>query len=455
MKVYDVVVVGSGAGALVAERALSTGSTVALIDRGPVGGTCLNVGCIPSKLLIYPADVITQIQNAHNLGITARVERVDFSGIMERMRAYVQEGQSHMREGMKTVEHLDFYETETHFVEDYTLDVGGEKLTGKKIFLASGARPLIPPIKGIEKVDYLTNETVLNLTENPESMVIIGGGYIACEYGHFFAAMGTEVTILQRAERLLPNEEPEISQVLKEEMGKRMKIFLTTEVEEVKRNGKITIVGRNTKTGEKTEYTAEKVLVASGRKSNADLLKAENTGVKTDERGYIIVNEYLETMKENIWAFGDVIGKEMFRHVANREADIAWHNSMGKDKIKMDYTASPHAIFSSPQVASVGLTEAEAKRNHTILVGTAHYSDVAKGIAMREEKAFVKAIVEKGTWQLLGYHIVGPHAAILIQEVVDAMAAGVSLGFLAQGMHIHPALSEVVLSAFGRLKERP
>jgi mycothione reductase len=453
MEEYDVIVIGSGSGAIIASRALSSGLTVALVDRGPLGGTCLNVGCIPSKMLIYPADVIAEIQEAKKLGITAEVTHIDFASIMERMRKVVDEDQTHMREGIKTAEPLGFYETEAHFTDDYTLDVGGKSIKGEKLFIVSGARPLIPPVKGLDKVDYLTNESVLQLKTLPESMVIIGGGYIAAEYGHFFASMGTKVTILQRGDRLLASEEPEISDVLNQEMSRRMHIEVNTEAFEVKKDKEYTVTGRNLRTGENTTYNAEQLLVAAGRKSNADLLKVEDTGVKTDKRGYIIVNEYLETSKENIWAFGDAIGRGMFRHVANREADIAWHNSMHEKKLGMDYSAVPHAVFSHPQIASVGLTEEQAKKSHDILVGKARYTDVAKGMAMMEDKGFAKAIVEKETWKILGFHIIGPLAPILIQEVIDAMAAGGSMEFIGQGMHIHPALPELVVTALSSLRE--
>ncbi|KYK35952.1 MAG: hypothetical protein AYK19_01735 [Theionarchaea archaeon DG-70-1] len=454
MKEYDVIVIGSGSGAIIAERALASGLKTALVDKGPVGGTCLNVGCIPSKILIYPADVVAGIQRAKKLGITAEVKDVDFKSIMERMRTIVHEDRDHMREGILHAKALDFYEDEGYFTGEYTLEVKGEEIKGEKIFIVSGARPLIPPVAGIDNIEYLTNESVLELTEPPESLIIIGGGYIACEYGHFFAAMGTKVTILQRGPRLVPQEEPEISDLLKEEMEPRMTIHVNTEAVQVKRDKTMyTVTGKSTKTGEQTELTAQKVMVAAGRKSNADLLKVENTGVETDKKGYIKVNEYLETTKKNIWAFGDAIGKEMFRHVANTEAGIAWHNSMHKEKMPMDYTASPHAVFSCPQIASVGLTEEQAKKKHKILMGKAHYTDVAKGIAMMEDKGFAKVIVDKKSWKILGFHIVGPYAPILIQEVVDAMASGGSIQFIGEGMHIHPALSELVMAPFGRLRE--
>lgn len=453
MKEYDVIVIGSGSGAIIAERALASGFKTALVDKGPVGGTCLNVGCIPSKMLIYPADVVAEIQKAKKLGITAEITHIDFKSIMERMRTLVHEDRTQMREGIRHTKALDFYEDEGHFTADYTLEVQGEEIKGEKIFIASGARPLIPPVAGIRDIEYLTNENVLELTEPPESLLIIGGGYIACEYGHFFAAMGTNVTILQRGPRLVPHEEPEISDLLKKEMESRMTIHLNTEAVKVKKDGEMHIITGKSKTGKEPELTAQKVMVAAGRKSNADVLKVENTGVETDKKNYIHVNEYLETSKKNIWALGDAIGKEMFRHVANTEAGIAWHNSMHKEKIPMDYTASPHAVFSYPQIASVGLTEEQAKKTHKILVGTAHYTDVAKGIAMMEDRGFAKVIVDKKSWKILGFHILGPYAPILIQEVIDAMAAGGSVQFIGDGMHIHPALSEVVVAAFGRLRE--
>ncbi len=454
MKEYDVIVIGSGAGASIVSAALSRGLKTALVDKGPLGGTCLNLGCIPSKMLIYPADVIAEIQEAKKLGIHAEITGIDFNSIMERMRGTVQEGRSHIRTGIESTEGLDFYEGEGHFIEDYTMEIKGEKINGRKIFIASGARPLIPPIKGIDKIDYLTNENVLELKKRPESIVIIGGGYIAAEYGHFFASMGTAVTVLQRGDRLVPNEEPEISDLLKKVMEKRMNIYMDTEAFEVRKNGdSYTVVGKDRNTGEEKELTGEKVMIAAGRKSNADLLKVDNTGVETDEGGFIVVNDHLETSKENIWALGDAIGKQMFRHVANREAVYVWHNATHEKKVKMDYRATPRAVFSHPQIASVGLTEAQARENHEILVGKAKYSDVAKGGAMMEEDGFAKAVVEKGSGKILGFHIIGPHAPILIQEVINVMANEGTVQSIANGMHIHPALSELILTTLGDIKE--
>jgi mycothione reductase len=333
----------------------------------------------------------------------------------------------------------------------------GRTIKGKTIILVSGARPLVPKVSGIEGIEYLTNETALSLTERPDSMVIIGGGYIAAEFAHFFEAMGTKVTIIQRNKRLVPEEEPEVSELLKTALARRMTVLTNTEAIEVRQTGKITtVVARELGSGKQREVTARHVLIAAGRKSNADVLLVGNTGVKTDDRGYIAVDEFFETTKKNIWSFGDAIGKKMFRHAANHEADLVWHNALHGKNSRMNYLTVPHAVFSWPEIASVGLTEEEAVKlmgKKDLLVGKALYTDVARGEAMMEDEGFAKAIVQRKTGKILGYHIIGPQASILIQEVVNAMAADGNLWAVAKGIHIHPALSEVVLKPFGKLKE--
>lgn len=456
MEKFDVLVIGSGSGMIVAANAIANGLKTALVERGRMGGTCINRGCVPSKMLIYPADVITTIQEAKELGINARLESVDFTKMMDRMHQLVNEDVERQTQAVEKDPNVKWFKTSGEFISDYTLKVGDETIRADKIFMVSGARAALPPIKGLGEATYLTSDTVLDLEPQPESMIIIGGGYIAAEYSHFFSSIGTKVTIIQRAPRILPEEEPEISDVLKEEMSKRMQIFTNFEAVEVKEkdNAKI-VVAKNLKDGQLQEFSAETLLVAAGREPNSDILKPEKTGVELDSRGYVKVNEFLETRKKNIWAFGDAIGKEMFKHVANYEAQIAWHNASSDHKVKMDYHAAPHAVFTHPQIASVGLTESEARRQgYKILVGTAFYRDTAIGAAMGLPKGFVKVIVERKTGKILGGHIIGPNASILIQEIIDAMTVGDgTLVPIARAMHIHPAMPEVVQMAFVNLAE--
>ena len=454
MKKYDVIVIGSGCGLNIVNETLAHGLSVALVDKGPLGGTCPNLGCIPSKMLIFAADRITEIREAKKLGVEGEVKSIDFNFIMERMRKVVREGQEHMRHELSYVDNLDFYEGEGHFVSDYTIEVNGEKIKGDKIFIASGSRPLIPPIEGLDGVDYLTNETVLELKQRPDSLIIIGGGYIAVEYGHFFAAMGTKVTILEMADRLVLSEEPEIAEILKKELSRRMDVYTGVQAEAVKSNGHaVTVVVNDLKGGGRKEFTAQRILVAVGRRSNADLLKVENTGVEVDKRGFIRVDEYLETTRKNIFAVGDSNGQQMFTHVSNVEASLAADNAVHGNKTKMDYSAAPHAVYSHPQIASVGMTEGAARKGRKVLVGKARYWDVAQGEAMMEESGFAKAIVEPDTRKILGFHIIGPYAPILIQEVINGMASGVSIDHIQAGMHIHPAITELIPRVLSNLQD--
>jgi mycothione reductase len=453
MKKYDLVVIGSGCGAIVSDEAVGHGQKVALIDRGPLGGTCLNLGCIPSKMLIYAADRAVEIQEAKKLGIEAEIRSIDFASIMERMRKSIKDSRDHIRSEIKESKGLDFYEGEGHFVTDYVLEVNGQQVRGEKIVIACGSRPFVPPIKGADSVDYWTNQEVLSLKTKPDSLIIIGGGYIAVEYGHFFAAMGTKVTILEMADRLTLAEESEMSELLKKALSRRMAVHTGALAEEVRKVENKVTVAVKTSDSKRSEFTADNLLMAVGRRSNADRLRLENAGVQVDQKGFIKVNEYLETTRKHIYAVGDVNGLQMFTHAANRQASMVADNILHGEKSKLDTSVTPHAVYSHPQIASVGLTEERAKKDHKIVVGKATYSSIAKGEAMMEEEGFAKAILEKDTNKILGFHIIGPFAPELIQEVTNAMASGGDIGPVLNGMHIHPALNELIEAALGNLEE--
>ncbi len=452
---FDLIVIGSGSGMLIASVAVEEGLKVALVDSGRMGGTCINRGCVPSKMLIYPADVAATIKDSEKIGVNATINQMDFHNIMTRMHKLVETDTGMQTRGVEQTPNLTWFKETGEFIGDYTMQVGTHTISAKKIVIASGARTLIPPVKELERINFLTSDNVLQLETPPKDILIVGGGYIGVEYGHFFAGLGVKTTIIQRLPRLVPEEEPEISELLKLELGRRVEIFLDTEALEVRQEPDgVVLTAKNRVDGSVKEFKAERLMIAAGRVSNTDILKPEKTGVQLDERGYIKVNDYLETSKKNIWAFGDAIGKAMFKHAANFEAGIVWHNSNHDHKVEMVYNIVPHAIFTHPQVAAVGLKEAEAKaQKYSILVGTALYRETAMGAAMGEPNGFVKVIVERQTGKILGAHIIGAEAAILIQEIVNAMSTGNgTFEPIAQTMHIHPALSEVVQNAFGNLK---
>jgi dihydrolipoamide dehydrogenase len=455
MEKYDVLVVGSGSGMMIAEAAVRSGLETCLVEMGRLGGTCLNTGCIPSKMVIYPADVVNLIKHAERLGVRARIESVDFEGVMERARRLVDRDRRPMEESMGGIQGLTFIHGRGEFTGDHAMRVGDRLIRAENIFLVTGSRPLIPPIEGLGGVDYLTSDNVWDLTRRPASIIIVGGGLIACEMAHFFSAMGTETTVLSRSPRLLKNAEPEVSEVLTANLRQRMHVETGVEATRARMAGGQVMVTAETRDGEARTFTAERLLIAAGRRSNADLLSPEKTGVQLDNRGYIKVNENYETTAKRIWALGDAIGRAMYKHVANKEAEVVWHGFREGHFHPVDYDKVPYAVFTWPQVAGVGLTEEEAlARGLSVLVGEYNYIDTARGAAMEEEDGFVKVILEEETYRLLGAHIVGAHAPILIQEVVNAMHTGdASVYPIADAMHIHPALPEVVQRAVYSLRK--
>lgn len=449
---YDAVVIGAGdVGAGLAFKAAASGLSVALIEKGPVGGTCLNNGCVPSKMLIHAADRIVDAEAAARIGIRIQVSGADFGAVMGRMREAVASGTTALREALESEQHVHLVQGVARFLEPRLLEVGGTTLRGRKVFIASGSRPVVPPIPGLESLPFLTNETVLGLEEQPSSLVMLGGGYVGLEYAHFFSALGTKVTVVEQGERLLPFEEPEISALLERSLRTRLDLLLGASVVEVRAGSPGCVATVRRPDGHTAEISGERLFVAAGRRSNADLLQADRGGVALDERGYVRVDDQLRTSQRSVWALGDAIGKAMFTHAGDREAVIAWHNASQRRKIRMDFETVPHAVFVAPQIASVGLTEARAGAGRAILVGTARYADTVLGEAMDEHDGFAKAVVDKQTRRILGFHVVGPHASLLIAEVANAVARGERVEAITDCMHVFPALSDLVTEAFSNL----
>ena len=455
MEEYDVIVIGSGSGKVIVSRAISEGLRVALVDHGPMGGTCLNNGCIPSKMLIYPADVIRTIQDAKKVGVEVTITKIDFQKIMSRMRSVVEISRKEMEVYLRSAENLTLYKQTAEFIGDYTIKVADETITAPKIAIASGSTEIVPPIPGLKEAGYLDNITILNLEKLPESLIIIGAGYIGCEYGHFFSSMGTNVTILGRSSTVLASEDPEIRKIVNDVLSRDLNLLINHEAVKVELDGGMKVVSARNRLDNKVyQFEAEEIMVASGRRPNSDLLKLERTGVETDQRGWIKVNNYLETTKLRIWALGDATGKHMFRHTANYEADIVSNNMFNDDKKENDEHAFPHSIFTHPQVAGVGLKEAEALADgHKILVGRAKYSEVPKGIAMADDDGFVKVVVEADTGKILGCSAVGSGASELVQQVVYLMNTDTQdMGPMIRSQVIHPTISEVIVQAFANLE---
>ena len=447
MDVYDLLVIGSGAGLNVAVKAAEAGLKVCLVEKGPLGGTCLNRGCIPSKIVIHSAEVAEIIGRSKEFGIKSTISKINFKYVTDRANKTVDADARNIQRALLKGKNPKLIQGEAKFIAPYTIQVGKKQIKGKKVLIASGARPFIPPIEGLDNVDYMTSTEALRLTKLPKSMIVIGGGYIGAELGNFYGALGCKVTLLQRGPLLLPREDVDVAKTFTKIMKRKLNVVTNASANKImNKNGKSVV---KAKVGFRTKnFYAEKLLVATGVTPNSDVLDVVKTGVKVNKRGFVKVNKFMETSVKNIWALGDVSGVYMFRHSANLEADYVVNNILKKKKA-VDYDPMPHAVFTSPEIAGVGLTEQEVKGKKYV-VGKAFYKNTGKGEALNEKEGFVKFIVAPNR-RILGCHILGPQASVLLHQVLIAMKAPDSLRLLRNVVHIHPALNEVVQRAASRV----
>jgi mycothione reductase len=470
MDEYDFLVIGSGSGLDVANAAVNQGDSVAVVEKGPLGGTCLNRGCIPSKQLLYHGDVLETVESAGEFGIEARVEDVDFAEIVQTVNEDVQEDAESIRRGLTSSDDHALYDGEAGFEDDHTVVVsGGEddgaRIRAETILIAAGTRPAIPPIDGIESVDYLTSTEALQLETPPDHLVIVGGGYIAAELGQFFGTFGSDVTIIGRRPHLLPEADDEVAQEFTERYADRFDVHTGFEATAVSESGgQVTLETREysyegepgaVEGGETISVTGDELLVAAGRRPNTDTLNLDATSIETDADGFVETDEYLRTAVDGVWALGDINGEFLLKHAANHEAQAVARNMYGPELEPVDYSAMPFAVFGSPEVAGVGATESDLEAaDRDYAVNTYRFEDTARGDAMHAS-GFVKILIDL-EGEILGCHIVGPEAATLIQEVVVAMKAGSgTVQDIRRSVHIHPALPEVVQRAFAGQFSRP
>lgn len=452
MTKFDMMVIGSGSGLEVSSEAADRGLSVAVVEHGPFGGTCLNRGCIPSKMLIHSADVMETIRRAELFGIKAQGVDVDWDFIMKRAVDTVDSDATAVEEGNRQHPNITVFKETGRFVGRKTLEVGDERITAETIVIAAGTRPRILDIDGLGDISFMTSDEALRLPKQPRKLIIMGGGYIAAELAHFFGALGTDITIVYRGPRLLRQEDDDVASRFTEVYERRFNLLLNTHVRRAQRNND-GISLEVTQDGQAHTLTADTFLLAVGRVPNSDILEVEKTGVETDSGGFVRTNEYLETNVSGIWALGDIVGRYLLKHSANLEAAYVAHNIFNaSDMVAVDYHAMPHAIFASPQVASVGPTERVAReKGLNYVVSTYDYYDTAYGASIEDKDGFVKALADKETGKILGCHIIGSEASMLIQEVVNAMRMRLDARAITQSIYVHPALPEVVQRAFGSL----
>jgi len=452
MKSFDLIVIGSGSGLEVSSAAADRGLSVAVIEPGPFGGTCLNRGCIPSKMLIHSADVIETVRNAGRFGIKTEVTAVDWKAIVGRVTSMVDSDALAVEQGNREAPNITVFKGSGRFVGHKALEVGGERITARTILIAAGGRPTVPDIDGLKDVQFITSDQALRVPEQPKSMVLIGGGYIAAEMAHFFGALGTEVAIVEIGPRMLLQEDDDVSSRFTDIYRRKFRLLLNASVKRVGRDGKQLALDVESD-GRRQTLSAEMLLVATGRRPNTDLLDVAKTGVTVDERGFVKADEYLETEVPGIWALGDIVGRNQLKHNANLEAVHVANNILDPEhRVAVDYHAIPHAVFASPQVASVGVTERQARQQNLPYVSASYaYIDTGYGAAIDDRDGFVKVLANRETKEILGCHILGTDASILIQEVANAMRMRLTVDAITQSIYVHPALPEVVQRAFWSL----
>ena len=444
---FDLAVIGSGSGNSMVDRTFA-GWQVAIMEKGPFGGTCLNVGCIPTKMFVHPADLAVEAAAAPRLGVDARVDGARWADVRDRIFGRIDPISASSRQWRESGRpNVRLFEGHARFVDAHTIDTGnGETITAEQVVVATGSRPTVPDVPGLDDVPFHTSDTVMRIDAVPARTLILGGGFVAAEMAHVLSAFGSSVTIVNRSGRLLRQEDAEVSRRFTEIAQARWDVRLDTRVEKVERHED----GVRAHLDDGTTVDADLLLVATGRRPNSDDLGLERAGVEVDDRGLVVVDAYQRTNVEGVWALGDVANPYQLKHVSNREARVVRHNLLHPDDlVEADHRFVPSAVFSHPQVASVGVGEEEARaQGRAFVVGRRDYADTAYGWAMEDDTGFAKVLVDPQTGLILGAHVLGADAANLLQPLVQAMALGSTADEVARTPYwIHPALMEVVENA--------
>jgi mycothione reductase len=455
---FDLVIIGTGSGNSIPSPEFDDWS-IAIVESGTFGGTCVNVGCIPTKMYVHPADLAEGARHAAGLGVYATVDRVDWKAMRDRIFRRIDAmavGGKAYREGPECP-NITLYTGVGVFTghKRMTVDLsdgGTVELTADNWVIAAGSRAVIPEVAGLSSVRFHTSDTVMRIDDLPERVVIVGGGYIAAEFGHVFSAFGCQVSQLTRGEALVRHQDTDISRAFTRQIARRYDLHTSTVVDRVEpgASGGDSVVVHAVGPDRPESFEADLLLVAVGRMPNGDRLDVGATGVALDDRGRVVVDEYQQTAVPGIYALGDVSSYWQLKHVANHEARIVAFNLIHpRDRIRADHRFVPSAIFADPQIATVGLTEQDARaRDVPFVAAVQRYGDIAAGWAREDTENFCKLLADPRTGKLIGGHIIGPEAATIIQPVIQAMSFGLTAHEMARGQYwIHPALPELVENA--------
>lgn len=454
MTSFDAIIIGSGqAGNPLAHRLADKGWTVALIEREHLGGSCVNYGCTPTKTMLASAEVAHAARRGAELGVRVDAVTVDLRAVVERKNRIVLQWRQGQEKHTASRPNITLYRGRARFTDPHAVAVGDEQLTAEHVFINTGTSPLILPIAGIERVPYVTNRTIMDLTEAPEHLLVVGASYVGLEFGQMFRRFGSRVTVVEVADQLVPREDPDVATALQEALEAEGITFLlraqATRVEG--RDGDLRV---SVKDGAGTERVLEAshILLAAGRQPNTEDLGLDAAGVAHD-RGWIKVNDRLETNVAGVYALGDVTGGPAFTHISYNDYQIVFHNLFNESKLSTAGRIVPYALFTDPELGRVGLTEREAHASgRRALVGSVSLSRVARAIERGTTAGLMKVVIDADTEQILGAAVLSPGGGEVVQTLMALMMAKASWKLFHQAVYIHPTMTEGFFALMSSVK---
>ncbi len=441
---YDAIVIGSGqAGNPLSHKLADYGWKVALIEKAHLGGTCINTGCTPTKTMVASAQVAHYARDAARWGVRAKDVSVDLTAIVARKNRIVESFRSGQERKVSQRPNLNLFRGQAQFIGPHRLAVGDQTLEGERIFINTGTRAAIPRIEGLDAASYLTHASIMELTELPEHLLVLGGGYVGLEFGQMFRRFGSRVTLIHQSGQILPREDADVAGELQKILeGEGIRFLLNTSTQRVQKADGRVVLNLNGPSGAGT-VSGTHLLVATGRAPNSDGLGLESAGVETDSKGFIKVNSRLETNVPGIWALGDVKGGPAFTHISYNDFQIVYANLIEGKNRTMENRYVPYAVFTDPQLGGVGLTEKEAHaQGYKLKIGKIPMSYVARAIERDETSGLMKLVVDASNDHILGASILASEGGELVQMLGMLMLAGLPYTLLKGAVYIHPTLAE-------------
>jgi len=453
-KSYDAIIIGTGqSGPFLAIRMAKAGRKVAIIERGLFGGTCVNTGCIPTKTLVASARVAYMARRAAEFGVNIGDVTVDMKKVKARKDAIQRPSQVGAESRLRQQPNCDVYKGQARFESPHVVAVGDDRLTSDQIFINVGGRAIVPPIRGLDQVPYLNNSSMMAVDFLPEHLIVVGGSYIGLEFGQMYRRFGSKVTILQRESRLIPREDPDISDAIKDIVEREgITVRLNATCITLEKHGDQVVAGVDC-VANPSPVTGSHVLIATGRRPNTDDLGLDKAGVHQDEHGNVIVDDQLRTNVPGIWALGDCNGRGGFTHTSYNDFEIVVANLLDNDPRRLSDRIPAYNLYIDPPLGRAGMTEADVRKSgRKALIGRYMMSSVGRAIEKSETQGFMKVMVDAETKQILGAAILGVGGDEVIHSLLDIMYARAPYTVVSRAMHIHPTVSELIPTMLQDLK---